>query len=400
MLRMISARIANRTTFDLHFVRGTLLLLLAILTSLLGLTQFIPGLLDPNEFTPHEHCYLYKPELIWMHVISDALIGLSYIAISTTLAFVGLRKKQDVPFHRMLLAFGVFLIACGLTHIMEIVNVWNGLYWMAGYLKVIAAVTSVATAIILIKILPKILVMIESFKSSEDRRIKLLLANQELESFASSIAHDLRAPLRTMQGMALVLQQDFAEQVPEPAKVYTDKIIDAAERMDRLIQDLLSYSRVNLSELNLTPVNLQAVIEGIKTLLAANIQERKAIVTMEGTFPTVLASRPLVGQIISNILENALKFVDADVVPKIAILGELKDGCIRITISDNGIGIAPEHHERIFKMFERVHTTKEISGTGMGLAIVQRAMIRLGGDFGLDSTPGVGTKFWIDLPIA
>jgi signal transduction histidine kinase len=237
-------------------------------------------------------------------------------------------------------------------------------------------------------------------KVSEERRVKLVAANRELEAFASTISHDLRAPLRTMQGMAQALREDQGAQWTEEARFYTERIIHASERMDHLIRDLLEYSRMNLAEFELRPVNLKTTVDDVAAMVAATIKERKAKVEFAGVFPMVRANETLLTEVISNLLINGMKFMAEGVTPEIQVTGESRAGRVRLSVRDNGIGISPEYHERIFKMFERLHTAAEYPGTGVGLAIVQRAMARMGGTLGLESTPGKGSTFWIELPAA
>jgi signal transduction histidine kinase len=281
---------------------------------------------------------------------------------------------------------------------MEVWTVWQAVYWLSGCIKVITAIASVTTAIVLFPRVPKVFEMIEAVKVSEERREKLLSANRELEAFASSISHDLRAPLRTMQGMALALKQDYGNQLDDPAKMYTNKIISASERMDGLIQDLLEYSRMTRMEFELIPLDLKMVVDEVLSMISSNVQERKAIIKVEGLLPTVRANGTLLNQVLSNLLTNALKFVPAEIKPEITIDVREEGKWVRIAIRDNGIGIAPQHQQRIFKMFERLHTATEYPGTGIGLAIVERAVVRMEGKLGLESQLGKGSTFWIALP--
>jgi signal transduction histidine kinase len=382
------------------FFRASLIIAIIVGLTLLVFPNFIRGLFSSEGFMPHSHCYFNNPRMIWLHVISDTLIGLAYVCISSTLGFLVFRASRDIPFHWMFLAFGLFIVSCGFTHFMEVWTVWDAVYWLAGYVKVITAAASVATAIALFPLVPKIFNLINAVKVSEQRRLNLIAANQELEAFASSISHDLRAPLRTMQGMAIALKQDFGPSLAPEAQGYANKIISASERMDVLIQDLLEYSRMNLSEFALVPIDLKSTLDEAVSMLAANIKERNATLTFEGEFPSVLANRHLLLQVTSNLLTNAMKFVVPGVSPQIIIRGELKETRVRLSIQDNGLGIAPRHQERIFKMFERLHPTAEYPGTGIGLAIVQRGVARLGGVMGLESELGKGSCFWLELPRA
>jgi len=126
-----------------------------------------------QSFMPHGMCYLWVPQLYWMHVSSDFLIGVSYLAISSTLIYLIYRAREDMPFSWIFVAFGVFILACAGTHFMSVWTVWNPAYWLAGYVKLLTAAASVATAIVLPFLVPKVLMLIKSVKLSEDRRIQL-----------------------------------------------------------------------------------------------------------------------------------------------------------------------------------------------------------------------------------
>ncbi len=380
--------------------RGAVIILAICVAALLLLPELARGIFSDAGFMPHACCYQYNPRMIWLHVVSDLFIGLAYVCISTTLAYLVYRARREIPFHWMFLAFGLFIVSCGFTHFMEVYTVWHPLYWLAGCIKVITGAASVVTAVALFPLVPRIFKLMESVKISEDRRVKLVAANGELEAFASTISHDLRAPLRAMQGMATALKQDFGPQLPAEARGYTDRIIDASERMDQLIQDLLAYSRINLGEFQLESVDLKSVVDETGRMLASMSQERNAVVEVTGAFPPVWGNRALALQAISNLVMNALKFTAPGTVPQVTINGGAAGGRLRLAVSDSGIGIAPQYHERIFKMFERLHTAAEYPGTGVGLAIVQRAVARMGGTFGLESELGKGSCFWIELPLA
>ena len=387
-----------RTVFANPLFKYSLAIVGAAILCALLFPEFLGSLLDASGFMPHSHCYLNNPKMIWLHVISDTLIGLAYVSISCTLSYMVFKASRSIPFHWMFLAFGLFIISCGFTHFVEVCTVWYPVYWLAGYVKVITAAASVVTAIAMFPLVPKVFSLIHAVKVSEERRLKIIAANRELESFASSISHDLRAPLRTMQGMALALQEDYGHLLDQSAQTYARKIVNASERMDELIQDLLEYSRMNLSDFALTPVDLHSVVEEALAMLAANIRDSGASVEVEGRLPALKGNRTLLLQVITNLVTNALKFVPPGTAPRVRVRAATQGDWVRVSVSDNGIGIAAHHRERIFKIFERLHSTTEYSGTGVGLAIVQRAVTRMGGTLGLDSEPGKGTTFWFDLP--
>ncbi|MDB6123056.1 MAG: hypothetical protein JWQ71_2049 [Pedosphaera sp.] len=382
------------------FIRYGLVIGVLVVASAILFPGFVRDIFSSEGYMPHNHCYRADPRMVWLHVLSDVFIGLAYVSISSTLAYLVFKASRDIPFHWMFLAFGIFIVSCGFTHFMEVWTVWDAVYWLSGYIKVITAVASVTTAIALFPLVPKIFALINAVKVSEERRQKLVIANEELEAFASSISHDLRAPLRTMQGMALALKQDYGAQMAAPAQLYTTKIINASERMDTLIQDLLEYSRMTRVEFELTSIDPKAVVDEALATIGGGIQERQATVKIEGVFPMVTSNTTMLLQVMINLLTNAIKFIPADVKPQVTISGKAAGKFVRIEIWDNGIGIAPEHRERIFRMFERLHASSEYPGTGIGLAIVERAVKRMEGNLGVESELGKGSTFWIELPKA
>jgi len=361
---------------------------------------FFKGLFRVDQFMPHATCYLRNSKVIALHVSADLLIGIAYVSISTTLAYLVYKARKDIPFHWMFLAFGLFIITCGFTHFMEVWTVWQPLYWLSGYVKVICAAASVFAALALFPLVPKVFTLINAVKVSEDRRVKLESANGELETFAYSVSHDLRAPLRGMQGMAEALREDFGKELPPGALRYMDQISGAAQRMDALIRDMLSYSRITRAEPALVSVDLNKALDEARAAIAVDATQSHADIQIEEGLPKVLANPLLLTQVLANLLSNAVKFVGPGVQPRVKIFCEKGDKIVRLCVQDNGIGIAPEYGEKIFGMFERLHSIAEYPGTGIGLAIVQKAVLRMNGTLGFESTPGQGSCFWIELPKA
>jgi signal transduction histidine kinase len=220
---------------------------------------------------------------------------------------------------------------------------------------------------------------------------------KELHSFTYSIAHDLRAPLRHIHGFTQLLLESPD---PKAAAEFAKLILAASEGMDVLIVDLLSYSRLTLEQIELEPISLSTVFALIRAKMGAELLERKAVLEIEEPLPRVLGHETTLVQAITNLIGNALKFTAPDVEPRIAVKAEVRDGTTRLWIEDNGIGIAPEHQERIFGIFQRLHRAEYYAGTGIGLAIVRRAMERMGGHAGVESEPGKGSRFWIELESA
>ncbi len=233
----------------------------------------------------------------------------------------------------------------------------------------------------------------------EERTAQLRAALAELESYSYSIAHDMRAPLRGMQGFSKLLMEEYAKKLDARAQQYLQRIMNSAERLDRLIQDVLSYSKIMRGDLALEPVSTRTLLDDIIQSYP-NLQPPKVEITLEEPLPPVMANLAALTQAFSNLLGNAAKFVAPGVTPKIRIWSELKQKTVRIWIADNGIGIESGAQERIFQLFQRLHGPDIYEGTGVGLAIVKKAVEKMGGKVGVESGEEQGSKFWLELTAA
>jgi PAS domain S-box-containing protein len=231
-----------------------------------------------------------------------------------------------------------------------------------------------------------------------ERTISLTEAIAQMEEFSYSVSHDLRAPVRAMQGYAQATLEDYGQMLDERGREFLHHIVRSGERLDRLVKDLLTYSRIARSDLKLQPVSLDTLVKDIVSHYP-EMQEPRAEIAMRGKLRSVIAHEPSLTQAISNLLDNAVKFVAPGVKPEVELHTEQHESHIRLWVRDNGIGIKPEHRGRLFGLFERIHKTKEFSGTGIGLAIVRKSVERMGGKVGMESN-GEGSKFWIELPSA
>ena len=237
-------------------------------------------------------------------------------------------------------------------------------------------------------------------KRIEERTAALQESHSQLESFCYSVSHDLRAPLRSMQGFSHALIEDHASKLDAEGQDFAQRILSAAEHMDSLLADVLAYSRLSRQELKLEPVDVDAVVEDARIQLQHQIRKRNAEVQVTACGRTVLVNRSVFELMLVNLLDNALKFVPDERAPKVTVNCERRDNAIRIWVRDNGIGIASEHQQRIFRIFERLHGVEAYPGTGIGLALVQKAAERMNGAVGVESAPGDGSAFWIEFPVA
>ena len=242
---------------------------------------------------------------------------------------------------------------------------------------------------------------IESLNGQLKQRVQELTdINNELEAFSYSISHDLRAPLRSMQGFADALLEEHGDRLDDTGKEYARRVVNSAKYMDTLLNDLLDYSKLSRAELVRGPVDLRREITELITQLENEIKRKNAQVELELKSVTVSAHPATLHQILSNLLCNALKFVHPDRAPVVHIRSEQNGHTVRIWVEDNGIGIADEHCDRIFRLFERLHTGEAYPGTGIGLALVRKGAERMGGNAGVESVPDRGSRFWVELPVS
>ncbi|MBD2679352.1 MULTISPECIES: PAS domain S-box protein [Nostoc] len=231
----------------------------------------------------------------------------------------------------------------------------------------------------------------------EERTAQLREANKDLEAFSYTVAHDLRAPLRGIQGFAEALVEDYGDRLDETAQQYIHYIVGGIERMNELISDLLAYSRLSREQIRLTPVRLTQVVAEAQAQLEADLRHRQAQIAIASDLPIVLGHRSVLVQMVVNLLSNAVKFVAPEIQPHIKIWVQTQENWVRVWVEDNGIGINPAHQQQIFGIFERLHGVEAYPGTGIGLAIVRKGAERLGGQAGVESACGDGSRFWIEL---
>lgn len=233
-----------------------------------------------------------------------------------------------------------------------------------------------------------------------ERTASLREAIAQMEEFSYSISHDLRAPVRAMQCYAEVLMEDYGGELDEHAKKYLERIIHSGVRMDRLIQDILTYSRLSRREIKLQPISLDRLTRDLVSQYLEMKPTSGLEIKVGDALMPVVGHEPSLSQAISNLLNNAIKFIAPGKQPRVHVWTERRNGDVRLWVEDNGIGVKPEYQHRLFNVFERVHPEKNYEGTGIGLAIVRKAAERMGGKAGVESNGVDGSKFWIQLPAA
>ncbi len=480
--------------------------------------------LDLAGFIPHGYCLQWKPALVWMLVASDGIIAVSYFSIPFALWYFA-RKRSDISHRWLLVLFGLFVMACGSTHLFDVVNVWRPDYWLAAAAGIVTAVLSLTTAIVLWLIMPAALrapsarqldlanrklaesagyarSLIEAsldplvtisgegkildvnrateqatgiarerlfgtdfcnyFTAPEQARagyleayakgqvvdyplsirhvsgrvtpvlynasvyldqyqrvagvfaaarditglkqveVQLENANRELESFCYSVSHDLRAPLRGIDGWSLALIEDYGDQLDAAARGYLEIVRSETQRMGQLIDDLLELSRVGRSEVRREPLNLSALADVIVERCRQDQPERPLDVRVQpGLF--AWGDARLLEIALTNLFANACKFTMTRPVARIEFgsrTEENPDSNVIETVyfvRDNGVGFDMSYAEKLFAPFQRLHKASEFPGTGIGLATVQRIVHRHRGRIWAEAVPDGGATFYFTL---
>ena len=472
---------------------------------------------------PHGHCYRWLPGILWLHILSDALIALAYFSIPFTLVYF-IRKRKDLPFNWIFLCFAIFIVACGTTHLFEIFVIWHPVYWLQGVIKAITAAVSVPTAILLVRLIPQALslpsqaalqreiverekterkfkgllefapdaivivnrqgelVLVNSqteklfgFPRAEligknievlipersrgdyftapqarpmgeglefeglnkdgkkfpveissspleteegtlaisairditkrkqvekelaDQTEELRRSNHELEQYAYVTSHDMQEPLRAISSFAQILKQSAGPKLDQDETTLIGHVVDGAKRMSDIIQDLLSLSRIGSHGNAFKITAIEKPLAVALANLSVAIEERNAVIRPEA-LPTLPVDSLQLALMFQNLIGNAMKFCH-DRVPEI-VIGATRggDGYWTVFVRDNGIGIEPRYFDRIFGVFQRLHTRTEYPGTGIGLAICKKIAERHGGRIWLESVKGRGTTFYFTLP--
>jgi PAS domain S-box-containing protein len=225
---------------------------------------------------------------------------------------------------------------------------------------------------------------------------ELARSNADLLQFAYAASHDLQAPLGVIEGFIRLLSSRYKNKLDEKAHEFIEYTIDGVTRMRQLIQDLLEYSKVGTKGIDLKPANFSTVVEKAVYNLKSAIEENDAMVTYE-ELPTIMADIPQMISLLQNLISNAIKFHGTEI-PRVSISAARRGSEWVFSVKDNGIGIDPDSAERIFVVFQRLHTKEEYPGTGIGLAVCKRIVERHGGRIWVESQPGKGSTFFFTLP--
>lgn len=403
--------------------------------------------LATQGFLPHGMCYTWNPSLIGLHVVSDTLIGIAYFSIPVTLVYF-FAKRRDLPFNWMFLLFGLFIVACGLTHWMDVLTLWQPYYWLSGSIKAITAAASVPTAAALALLIPQALALPSTralneaknaleLEVAERKRIEAELrraqatlearvaertaelaaavedareaheslqeADERKDRFLAILSHELRNPLNPIRSAVAVLRHTNSD--AEQAVIARDVIDRQVRHMARLLDDLLDISRITQNRVSLdkVPMDVGSAVNAALEVTRPMIDAARQRVTVSlPEVPLVVNADPTrLAQVLSNLVNNASKYTD----PKgdISIVVEREGDEAVIRVRDSGAGIEAQHLADIFELFSRVESQRNqsVGGLGIGLALVKSLVEMHGGRVSVKSEGiGRGSEFVVHLPAA
>ncbi|QNM96603.1 ATP-binding protein [Chitinimonas koreensis] len=376
----------------------------------------LASLFDSTYFMPHGHCYLWTPSLLYLNVISDSIIALAYLSIPITLIYF-IRKRRDLPFNWMFGAFGVFILACGATHLIDIYTIWTPAYWLAGFFKGITALASIVTAVLLAKLVP-VALRIPSRQQLAAINSELVAANAQLQisnqrleeannakrDFLANMSHELRTPLNAVLGYAQLLQR--APELAESQRHGLKVIEQSGQHLLSLISDLLDLTKIEAGKLELQPetLHLGHFLETVGDIVRLRAEDKGLAFVLRASpsLPVIVADTRRLRQVLLNLLGNAVKFTDQGQVSLAVSAVTLGDDTarLRFEVRDSGIGIAPEQQQIIFQPFEQVgDRQRRAGGTGLGLSISRRLVALMGGSIEVDSELGQGSRFSFELSV-
>ena len=377
-----------------------------------------------DNFMPHGMCFLWQTDVLLLHVLSDAGIAAAYFSIPLAiLHFV--RHRPDLEYKWLFGLFALFIVACGVTHMLGIWVIWNPDYRLEGSAKAATAGISVLTAIVLWPLLPKVLALpgpamltaanaqlaeevearratqreLENLNADLERRVAertaaLARSNEDLEKFAYHASHDLRAPLRAVATLSQFVEQDLGPAVDPEAAENMALMRTSIRRMERMLEDLLSYSRIAHKDGGVEQYELGRIITDAIDLVALPDGFEATVDCGPGR---IRVARVPLQQALQNIIANAVKHHDRDR-GQIAISARETGTDYVIDIEDDGPGIPEKFHKDIFDLFRTLKVKDDPESSGMGLSIAQRAMARLGGTISVEMAGPRGTRFSLRWP--
>ena len=393
---------------------------------------------NSESFMPHGHCFLYQPDILWLHVISDSLILLAYYSIPVALVYFASRRP-DMPYRHLFLLFGLFIFLCGTTHVFEIWVLWYPDYGPEGLVKALTALASISTAFVIWSLMPQLLSLPSpsqlqrmnddlqiTYRQVEqrvnERTAELAEANQKLSAayqtaekanqaktdFLANMSHEIRTPMHVVLGLAGVLSR--SDPLSPKQKEYVGTLKLSAESLLELITDLLDISKIESEAIVLDRIefNLQHLMREIVTMLSVKAKEKNISLSLE--FDNALEENFIgdpnrLRQVLINLIGNAIKFTEKGGV-QVQMKAEPDTTAghknIRIRVIDSGIGIPEYKQSMVFEKFTQADSSvnRKYGGTGLGLTIAKSLIELMGGSISLESSLGQGSVFTVHLPLS
>jgi signal transduction histidine kinase len=412
--------------------------------------EHAPALVD--GFLPHGFCYLWNKPLLLTHLTSDLVIGLSYVVISFALVALVHRARRDIPFHVLFVAFGLFIVTCGMTHFMEVWTLWRPVYWLSGSVKVVTAVASAATAAVMPFMIPRVHSTVRDARLAREREVAaaradalaeqnarletlaadLERANDELRrsareaeaarqaaeearraadsanrvksEFLAVMSHELRTPLNAIGGYAELLEMGIRGPVTAQQLEDLRRIRRSQAHLLGLINDVLNFSRIEGARVSyaMRAVPLAHVLEDASTMIRPQAHLRALAYEFDPCPDDTVAwaDAEKLRQVVLNLLSNAVKYTPAG--GRVRLSCGAADGRVFVRVADTGIGIPRDQHAEVFEPFVQLDRglTRKNEGTGLGLAISRDLARGMGGALELESEEGAGATFTLWLPRA
>ena len=342
-----------------------------LITGVFAIRPSLAGTLFATNFLPHAYCYLRNPALVWTHVIADALIGVAYLAISVTLGYLVSRGRRDIPFHWMFLAFGLFIIACGWTHLMEVVTIWIPVYVLSAVIKLFTVVASITTAIVLPFTVPRVLEMVQHAKISEQITAQLRASEERKEALLREVHHRVKNNLAVICSL-LHLQSTHTKDA---------KTVETFCDMENRVHSMALVHESLYSSESLARIDFAEYAKGLAEDVLASYERPDAPVRLQTDLEPIEMSVDLAlpcGLILNELISNAFKHGFPEGVAGVIELSSRTTGDpgrYTLSVHDNGIGIAPGVDVntsnslglRLVRLLtKQIHGSFELSGSERG----------------------------------